>query len=88
MPEQAASLGDAARGAAANAPAVERRRAGRVEYTNPELIALLRGQPPAAAPAVDAAGDDLAPAKALMLGLPLGIVLWAGIAAVAWLVIG
>ncbi len=83
MPQHSATVEDQTRGAT-NA---ERRRPGRAEY--PALIALLRDTPTdAAEPDVDTEEDGLASAKGLMLGLPLGVVLWAGIAAVAWLVIG
>jgi hypothetical protein len=75
---------------------VERRRPGRVEFTNPHVIALLR-EPTAFDPAVsveisgvedlstaDDDSDNLAPAKGILAGLLLALPLWALIGAGAW----
>ncbi len=73
-------------------PRAERRRPGRVEYTNRALIALLRGlrgNPTDATKSdIDAEADDLMPAKGIMLASALGAILLAAIGVVVWLVIG
>jgi hypothetical protein len=78
-------------------PLLERRRPGRVEHTNPHVIALLRdptaldpdAPPDISGPLQDlgTAGDDLddlAPAKGILTGLLLALPLWALIGAGAW----
>jgi hypothetical protein len=79
---------------------IERRRPGRIEYSNPHVIALMRDpttlDPAAPAdvpgpfhdpdtPADD--GDGLAPAKGILAGLVLALPLWALIGAGAWLLL-
>ena len=87
MPDHAPSLENEARDAT-NAPLVERRRPGRAEYGNPALVAILRGSPTDTVAPVFDEEDGLAPAKGLMLGVPLGILSWAVVAAIAWLLVG
>jgi len=69
-------------------PFVERRRPGRVEYTNPHLIAVLRGEPaPEAAatePDSDVADAAGSPNWAIVL-LALVIASWAVVGVLAWL---
>lgn len=77
----------------------DRRRAGRIAYKNPFLIALLRNPSPsraddahAAAPtAVDAVdyesdieADSLGPARCIAISVVLGTLAWIGIAAALW----
>jgi hypothetical protein len=82
-------------------PLVERRRPGRVEYTNPHVVALLReptaldldAPPDISGPfqdlsTADDASDDLAPAKGILAGLLLALPLWALIGAGAWFLLG
>ena len=64
----------------------DRRRAGRIKYTNPWLIALLRQRTPSRAaevspedPAEDRR-DDLAAAKGIALAVLVGILWWIAIA--------
>jgi hypothetical protein len=66
----------------------DRRRTGRKDYQNAHLIALLRGQSiitdPAKAEAARKAQsvDDLAPARAVVIGVPIGAAMWAAIFAI------
>jgi hypothetical protein len=70
----------------------DRRRRGRADYENGHLIALLRDQPTIAPPAtteVDAVAkvrwtDDLSPARGILIGLPLGVAMWAAIIFAVW----
>ena len=76
---------------------IERRRPGRVAYTNPHVVALMRA-PTALDPATSAEvsapfedlgtehddSDNLAPAKGILAGLVLALPLWALIGAGAW----
>jgi len=75
---------------------VERRRPGRVEFTNPHVLALLR-DPTAGDPGTSAEiseqledlgtsedDDNLAPAKGILTGLLLALPFWALIGAGAW----
>ena len=56
----------------------ERRRPGRVKFTNPHLIALLRRK----APTRDAtdAPDDLGSAKGIMKAVAFGAMIWGAVA--------
>jgi hypothetical protein len=78
---------------AATSTLVERRRPGRIEFTNPHVVALLRdaaGIEPAesaelSGPVEDLDDrDNLAPAKGILTGLLLALPLWALIGAGAW----
>ena len=72
---------------------VERRRPGRVEYTNPALIALLRAPTPDGGKEnrevekdeTPAATDDLAPARGMLLSVALGASMWGVICTIAWI---
>ena len=70
-------------------PFVERRRPGRVEYTNPDLIALLRGEPApgdaATEPDSGVADGARSPNWAIVI-LALAIASWAAVGVLAWLV--
>jgi hypothetical protein len=66
----------------------DRRRPGRRGYQNPHLIALLRrgqslvegkGKPEAQAV------DDLAPARAVVIGVSIGAAMWAAIIGGVWM---
>lgn len=64
--------------------ATDRRRPGRVDYQDAQLIALLRDQPTITNPAtaeVDAdsevVANDLSPARGILIGLPIGAAMWA-----------
>ena len=73
--------------APAPADTVERRRPGRREYANPNLIALLRRQRNDARPKVDGPADDLrnvsdrderddlAPARGILLSAVIGVLI-------------
>jgi len=69
-------------------PFVERRRPGRVEYTNPDLIALLRGEPApedaATEPDSGVADGAVSPNWAIVI-LALAIASWAAVGVLAWL---
>lgn len=67
----------------------DRRRPGRIEYTNPHLIALLRRSSSPAAHAAEGLtqdepedlverdrADDLRPAVGIAVGIPIAILLW------------
>jgi hypothetical protein len=62
---------------------MERRRAGRVNFANPHLIALLRGKTPTGdtidAPNRAAERDDLGPAKGIMLAAAVSAVIWGAV---------
>jgi hypothetical protein len=66
-----------------DATLTDRRRSGRRDYQNAHLIALLRGQSLSIEPAkAEAAwrtqsGDDLAPARAVVVGVSIGAAMWA-----------
>ena len=68
----------------------DRRRPGRRDSPNPNLIALLRGQSHVIDPAkVEAApkaesGDDLAAARAVVVGVSIGTAMWAVIIFSIW----
>jgi hypothetical protein len=68
-------------------PFRERRRPGRVEYTNPALVALLRG-PSARPDTIEIADNPLSTARGIGVGVLLAIPAWAGIAVLVWLLIG
>lgn len=68
-------------GAPAQAASSDRRRPGRVGTMSPELLPLLR------ATTVPDHGDGLAPARGIMVGVLLSLVLWAMIGGGAWLVL-
>jgi hypothetical protein len=68
---------------------VDRRRAGRVDYQDAQLLALLREQPTITNPAtaeVDAdrevVANDLSPALGILIGLPIGAAMWAVISVI------
>lgn len=77
-------------------PLVERRRPGRIEYSNPHVIALMRAPTTIDSGAVEIStsfdhadteaedSDNLAPAKGILTGLLLALPLWALIGAGAW----
>jgi hypothetical protein len=62
----------------------ERRRPGRVKFTNPHLIALLRGKAPTrdapAAPDETGGHDDLVPAKGIMVAIAISAMIWGAVA--------
>jgi hypothetical protein len=61
----------------------ERRRPGRLKFTNPHLIALLRGKKTGdatVAPDETAGRDDLGPAKGIMGAIAISAVIWGTIA--------
>jgi len=68
---------------------MHRRRPGRVDYQDAQLLALLRDQPTITNPAtaeVDAdrevVANDLSPALGILIGLPIGAAMWAVISAI------
>lgn len=67
------------------APKSDRRRPGRMQYANSALIALLR-TPVKSGSAADSErnGDDLAPAKGIVVGSLLSILFWGAIGLLAW----
>lgn len=68
----------------------DRRRQGRTDYQNAHLIALLRGQSLDIDPAEAETNpkalsvDDLAPARGIIIGVPIGTAMWATIAFAVW----
>lgn len=69
------------------AAVADRRRPGRVNYTSPTLVDMLRGQPDATAEpaeATDELEDGLAPARGIVLGVMIGAVMWGTLAAFLW----
>jgi hypothetical protein len=77
----------------ADATLTDRRRPGRTDYENANLIALLRDPSLITNPAtteVDAAApqalsvDDLAPARGILTGLLVGVAMWAAIVVALW----
>jgi hypothetical protein len=81
------SVSDAPSATVTALPFGERRRPGRVEYTNPALVALLRA-PSAEPDTTEIADDPLAPARGIGVGVLLAIPAWAGIAVLVWLLMG
>jgi hypothetical protein len=69
--------------------AKERRRPGRVNYTQPALIDLLRAPPPSASvdKGVNGTDEQLAPARGIVFGIMLAVPLWCALGAAAWLVL-
>jgi hypothetical protein len=73
-----------------DATLTDRRRPGRVDYQDAQLIALLRDQATTADPTtteVDAVlkvrwADDLSPARGVLIGVPIGAAIWAVICAI------
>jgi hypothetical protein len=61
-----------------------RRRPGRIEYTNPDQIALLRQPSKIIADEIDN-DDPLAPARGIMMGLVVAAPMWVGIGLLVWL---
>jgi hypothetical protein len=61
----------------------ERRRPGRAEYSNPYLVALLRGKTPTGdtteAPKETAGRDDLGSAKGIMLAVAVSATIWGAV---------
>jgi hypothetical protein len=77
----------------ADATLTDRRRPGRADYENANLIALLRNPSLITNPAtteVDATApqalsvDDLAPARGILTGLLVGVATWAAIVIALW----
>jgi hypothetical protein len=75
-----------------DATPADRRRPGRVDYQDAQLVALLRGEPTDANPAtteVDAVPkvqwtDDLSPARGILIAMPIGAAIWAAIVFAIW----
>jgi hypothetical protein len=71
----------------------DRRRPGRVDYQDAQLVALLRGEPTDAIPAtaeVDLVPkirwtDDPSPARGILIAMPIGAAMWAAIVFDIWL---
>jgi hypothetical protein len=61
----------------------DRRRPGRVEYTKPNLIALLREPSWIGASEIEE-GDPLAPARGIIVGFALAAPVWIGIGLLVW----
>lgn len=61
---------------------IERRRPGRVRYTNRALIALLRGTGPDASET-----DGGSPARGIIIGLGVSALLWSVIGVIVWIVL-
>ena len=59
-----------------------RRRPGRVDYQDAQLIALLRVQPTTPAVPKVLSAADLSPARGILVGLPIGAAVWAVISAI------
>jgi hypothetical protein len=70
----------------------DRRRPGRADFENGHLITLLRDQPtiaPFATAEVDVVAkarwtDDLSLARGILIGLPIGVTMWAAIIFAVW----
>jgi hypothetical protein len=70
----------------------DRRRSGRRDYESAHLTALLRDQPKIAPPATEAVDavpkvqwtDDSAPARGILIGLPIGVAMWSAIIFAVW----
>jgi hypothetical protein len=70
----------------------DRRRPGRMDYQNAELIALLRGQSRPIDPAKKQAKanpkalsvDDMAPARGIIIGVSIGAAMWVAIIFAVW----
>ena len=75
---------DAPRPTNGNAPNKDRRRPGRVENVNPALLPLLRQDRLLEDAAVQRDDDDLAPARGIGIGVLLGVLLWGGVALLAF----
>ena len=61
----------------------ERRRPGRVKFTNPQLIALLRGKKTGDAtdaPDEIAGRDELGPAKGIVAAIAISAMIWGAVA--------
>jgi hypothetical protein len=62
----------------------ERRRRGRIKFTNPHLIALLRGKTRTRdatdSPDETAGRDDLIPAKGIMAAIAISVMIWGAVA--------
>jgi hypothetical protein len=71
--------------------ASDRRRPGRVDYSNPHLISLLRGEASSVGPNVGKLPigevDSLSTARGIGVSVVLGVLAWAAIAVVLWLVL-
>ena len=74
-----------------DATLTDRRRPGRVDYQDAQLIALLRDQPTKTNPASaeDAVPkvrwtDDLSPARGILIAVPIGAAVWAVIVLAIW----
>lgn len=55
---------------------IERRRPGRVDHPNPELLPLLRGEYSVPPVAPQPAEDDLSAARGILFGVLLGVLFW------------
>jgi hypothetical protein len=62
----------------------DRRRPGRVQYTNRALVGLLRIPVGLKSTQTEDRRDDLAPAKGIMIGLLVAIPFWAALAGLLW----
>ena len=58
---------------------IERRRRGRVRYTNRALIALLRG--------IGSETDRGSPSRGIIIGLGISTILWSAIGVIVWIVL-
>jgi hypothetical protein len=75
-----------------DATPTDRRRPGRVDYQDAQLLALLRDHPTIANPAtaeLDAVPkvrwtDDLSPARGILIAIPIGAAMWAVIVFAIW----
>ena len=71
--------------AALPATSAERRRRGRVDYRNPDLVTLLRTDGSVDPDRIhDECSDDLSSAKGIIAGAILGGLLWAGLFILLW----
>jgi hypothetical protein len=75
-----------------DATLTDRRRPGRVDYQDAQLLALLRDQPTKTNPASAEVGavpkvrwtDDLSPARGILIAVPIGAAIWAVIVLAIW----
>ena len=69
---------------------VDRRRQGRVDYQDAQLIPLLRGEPTSTNPAREEVvgvqkvrwTDDLSAGRAILIAVPIGTIIWAMLCAI------
>jgi hypothetical protein len=75
-----------------DATLTDRRRPGRVDYQDAQLLALLRDQPTKTNPASAEVGavptvrwtDDLSPARGILIAVPIGAAIWAAVVLAIW----